>query len=931
MQHALKLAVSRQTKTTRPRLLALMFLLAFGGLLAGSSAASAYVTTGDGGWVWQSPLPIGNQLEGVAFASTQIGWAVSTGGVILHTTDGGATWVAQVSGTTAELKAVACAGTSVAWAVGMSGTLVYTTDGGATWTGQSAGTGANLYAVTCADDTHAWAVGSGGVITHTSDGDTWATQASNTSAQLRGVACHGISDAWAVGSGGVIRHTSNGGSTWSAQTAAAPATVFEAVACADSSNAWAVGDGGAVECTTNGGTTWAEETSGAASSNLLGVAAASASCVWAVGTSGAVVSSTNGGQDWHAQTSGTVQHLMATACSGVSHAWAVGAAGTVIMTTDGTTWTSVSSGVSDDLNGVALLGGAPLAVGMNGAIASWDRISQEWVPRASGTNANLSGLATDGSSDACAVGAQGTILVTADGGLTWTNHHPYQVNAWLGGVSYGAARVFAVGQNGQMCFSDDHGASWWASSPGYSESLHGVTTYTLAGANCAVAVGDLGTIWLSTSNGQGWTSETSPVYSNLYAVTSFCDGADVSLWAVGAGGTILYSADGQTWTPQTSHTTASLWGVAAKGSTLFAVGDGGVIDYSADGGSTWTLEHSGTSATLNSAVVGDLDRAWVVGRFGTILYTDTDGVGTPADTQAPSAVTDLSSSTHPDPATWYTVNLPTFAWSAASDPVPGSGLKDYVYRLDQSAGTTLDITTVGTHTIGATSVTLPATADGIWCFHVCARDKAGNYGPTATCTIKIDAVAPTTIATRLPAANAAGWNKTATVSVTLQSNDGAGSGVPAGDTQYRLLGTLGWTPYTLPIVVSGDGVTSRETYSTDAVGNTETPKTFITRIDSQAPRTIAYAATIKRNRTVALAFKASDPPKGCGKATITLKIYKGSKLKKSLAVGQRATNVKATYKWHCGLAAGAYTIKVYATDLAGNRQSKVGSARLTVK
>jgi hypothetical protein len=63
----------------------------------------------------------------------------------------------------------------------------------------------------------------------------------------------------------------------------------------------------------------------------------------------------------------------------------------------------------------------------------------------------------------------------------------------------------------------------------------------------------------------------------------------------------------------------------------------------------------------------------------------------------------------------------------------------------------------------------------------------------------------------------------------------------------------------------------------------------------------------------------------------TLKIFKDSRLKKSLKVGIVACNGKKTYAWRCTLAAARYTIRVYATDIAGNVQSKVGSARLTVR
>jgi len=82
---------------------------------------------------------------------------------------------------------------------------------------------------------------------------------------------------------------------------------------------------------------------------------------------------------------------------------------------------------------------------------------------------------------------------------------------------------------------------------------------------------------------------------------------------------------------------------------------------------------------------------------------------------------------------------------------------------------------------------------------------------------------------------------------------------------------------------------------------------------------------------VKLAYKVLDAKPGCGQAAVTLKIYKGNKLKKTLKAGTHACNLKQTCSWRCTLAKGKYTLRVYATDIAGNVQSKVGSARLTVK
>jgi hypothetical protein len=75
----------------------------------------------------------------------------------------------------------------------------------------------------------------------------------------------------------------------------------------------------------------------------------------------------------------------------------------------------------------------------------------------------------------------------------------------------------------------------------------------------------------------------------------------------------------------------------------------------------------------------------------------------------------------------------------------------------------------------------------------------------------------------------------------------------------------------------------------------------------------------------------SDAKPGCGQAVVTLKIYQGKKLRKTLKAGTCTSNAKTKYSWRCTLAEGKYTLKVYATDIAGNTQSKIGSAKLTVR
>jgi len=206
-------------------------------------------------------------------------------------------------------------------------------------------------------------------------------------------------------------------------------------------------------------------------------------------------------------------------------------------------------------------------------------------------------------------------------------------------------------------------------------------------------------------------------------------------------------------------------------------------------------------------------------------------------------------------------------------------------------------------------------------------DVGANTDQGSAYVFLLDGVAPVTTASFAPPANAAGWRKN-WVTVTLGATDDL-TGVASS--AYRSQGAATWTPYTEPFQVKTQGASTWKYRSSDLAGNVETAKSFTVRIDTRKPTTKAYAAAVKKGKTVKLAYKVLDAKPGCGQAAVTLTIYKGKKLKKTLKAGSHASNVKRSYSWLCTLAKGKYTLRVYATDIAGNVQSTVGSARLTVK
>ena len=85
-----------------------------------------------GAWNLVHARPSGAKYNDFAFPSATHGWLISAAGVILHTTDGGATWTEQATGK-GSLRSVDFLDNKRGYAGTLTGTLHATTDGGVTW------------------------------------------------------------------------------------------------------------------------------------------------------------------------------------------------------------------------------------------------------------------------------------------------------------------------------------------------------------------------------------------------------------------------------------------------------------------------------------------------------------------------------------------------------------------------------------------------------------------------------------------------------------------------------------------------------------------------------------------------------------------------------------------------------------------------------
>jgi photosystem II stability/assembly factor-like uncharacterized protein len=224
-----------------------------------------------------------------------------------------------------------------------------------------------------------------------------------------------------------------------------------------------------------------------------------------------------------------------------------------------------------------------------------------------------------------AVGAQGSILHTRDGGWSWPKQAS-GVMSTLRAVSFAfgdddAEVGLAAGDDGALLATQDGGDNWFFAHT-TSATLRG--TAITAGASLLVAVGDGGLVARSTSRGAAFEVSRIPGAGDLFDVA--LDESGGLALAVDSAGNIWASRD-QAKTFEREYTaSAALEGVALgrSGQVGSAAGVGLALLRSSEG--TWRSIPMAEPTKLHATLVGPHeDRAYFAGDDGALLETVDDG------------------------------------------------------------------------------------------------------------------------------------------------------------------------------------------------------------------------------------------------------------------------------------------------------------------
>jgi photosystem II stability/assembly factor-like uncharacterized protein len=314
-------------------------------------------------------VPTTVTINQVAFRDATRGVAVGNGGVISTTTDGGTTWTARKSNTNVSLFAAEyfpaganngqCTAAGCIWVAGANGTLLLSTDGGETFCAQATGTTATLYGILAQGPGQVAAVGSGGTVIVTDFRAGAAGAADQCAAKYRTVASGTTRDLFDVDTDGFEIYMSGANGTllkatppqsgdadnpppplfFTPLTSGTTANLYGVASTSDgqSTRIVAVGEGGTIVAGTSTfetPPTFTAQKSGT-TATLRDVELVTATSGYAVGDLGTILNTADGGVTWTAAASGTCANLQGAEVAATDDAvrFASGDRGTVLVNT----------------------------------------------------------------------------------------------------------------------------------------------------------------------------------------------------------------------------------------------------------------------------------------------------------------------------------------------------------------------------------------------------------------------------------------------------------------------------------------------------------------------------------------------------------------------------------------------------------------------
>ncbi len=234
----------------------------------------------------------------------------------------------------------------------------------------------------------------------------------------------------------------------------------------------------------------------------------------------------------------------------------------------------------------------------------------------------------EGQADTGWVTGEDRIYGTVDGGNSWTKQYEGSQGSVLWSVSSQNGRTaYAVGGDGKILKTSNGGVNWIIQPSPTAEFLYGVA---FINENLGWVAGDLGIVMKTIDGGSSWTMKPTPNSYRLYDIF-FTD--SLNGWAVGRDGLIIHTFDGgESWQSQASGNNNWLNAVYfCNPDTGFAVGWYGTVLRTGNGGTNWTTMTVPDNNTFTDIDFINSQNGIIAGRNGGSLRTSDGGTSWQVD------------------------------------------------------------------------------------------------------------------------------------------------------------------------------------------------------------------------------------------------------------------------------------------------------------
>ncbi len=277
--------------------------------------------------------------------------------------------------------------------------------------------------------------------------------------------------------------------------------------------------------------------------------------------------------------------------------------------------------------------GSGLILGTSDAGTDWQTLNSTIPTTGTGGN-DVYGLAFTDPQNGFAVGDGSNVFHTVDGGINWSptpsNSGNLLRSIWFKDVTNGFVGTSdpenygsGPGRDGEILVTHDGGNTW---SVGYSSSTGGIYRIQFITSSNGIALGRYGTALWTSDGGTTWNvgSTDQTLSSNLVGTSTFTSNTTgfCVCYTDQTHGAILRTDDaGHTWRT-IQNVSAGLSGIATNGNGIItATGEGGMIVESTDGGTTWKTSTLGSQRWI-SVQYPTKDRTVIVGVNGQIGTRD---------------------------------------------------------------------------------------------------------------------------------------------------------------------------------------------------------------------------------------------------------------------------------------------------------------------